>query len=113
VHSSSQNKLLIEILGFFFYLYELYVFLYYPQYYSIQDWSFAIYSFRFALVLIVLPLLYLYRVAAFFGLEPGLTQILTRSSRLQHNNTNKYAHLQNQLPRSKLTRYDCLRESVE
>ena len=65
----SGKKFALEISCFIFYLYELYSFFHYPQEISLYDGSFEIFHLRLIMLLLALPLLYIYRVAYFFDLE--------------------------------------------
>lgn len=64
--SNSIKKIILEISGFIFYLYELYKFYTVPQRFSIYDFSSEILYLKFIMLLFALPLLYIFRLADFF-----------------------------------------------
>lgn len=64
-----MKKIEIEILGFFFYLFALYLFFHYPQEYSTYDDSYIMYSLKFIMLVVALPVLYIYQLAYYFNFE--------------------------------------------
>lgn len=67
-----MKKLVIEVLGFLFYLYSLYMFFHYPQEYSIYNDSFFIYHLKLIMLVLALPVLYIYQLAYHFNFEDYL-----------------------------------------
>ena len=55
-----------ELVGFLYYIYELYVFLISPTQISVIDSSVILFSLRFTMLLFALPLLYLFRMGYYF-----------------------------------------------
>ncbi len=81
------KKLGLEISGFGFYLYELYIFFHHPQVVSIYDGSMEIYLIRFIMLLLALPLLYLFRIAYFFDWGDTLSYFLSGVFKFENANT--------------------------
>ncbi len=67
-----MEKIGKEILRFSFYLFALFLFFHYPQEYSIYNDSFWIYHLKFIMLVISLPVLYIYQLAYYFNFEDYL-----------------------------------------
>jgi hypothetical protein len=78
-NSDYLKKLGVEIAGFIFYLFELYIFLHPSKYGYVIDseLTYYIYLCRFVFLLFALPLFYLFRIAYYFDLEDALTHFLS------------------------------------
>lgn len=64
-----MKKLTVEMLGFIFYLLALYLFFHYPQEYSTYNDSYLIYPLKFIMLVVALPVLYIYQLAYHFSFE--------------------------------------------
>lgn len=86
MEANSVKKLGLEISGFAFYLYELYNFFHNPQAISIGG-SAEIYYLKFIMLLVALPLLYLFRIAYFFEWGEALSYFLSSVFKFENSNT--------------------------
>lgn len=82
----SQNKIWLEFSGFIFYLYELYNFFYHPPIVSMYDGTLEIFYLKSVLLLLALPLLYLFRIAYFFDWEETLSHFLSMAFNFENKN---------------------------
>ncbi|OGZ27720.1 MAG: hypothetical protein A2365_03700 [Candidatus Nealsonbacteria bacterium RIFOXYB1_FULL_40_15] len=83
----SKRELFFEIVGFCFYLFELRSFLTSPQEVSLMDSTIFIYSLKSILLLIALPLLYIFRIAYFLGLEEAISYAFSIAFKFKNENT--------------------------
>jgi hypothetical protein len=83
-----EENLVFEIVGFGFYLFELYNFFHQPYLLSINGGIIEIYYLRFILLVLVLPLLYIFRLAYFFDWGDVLAYAL--SCIFKFNNQNVF-----------------------
>jgi hypothetical protein len=79
------KKIILEISGFVFYLYELHSFFYNPQ--IIYDGSAEVYFLKLIFLLLALPLLYLFRIAYFFDWGDALSSFLSGVFKFEDSNT--------------------------
>lgn len=79
---------MLEVVGFGFYLYELYSFFHRSPIFSISDGSIEIYYLRFLMLAVALPLLYIFRIAYFFDFGDALSFGL--STIFKFGNSNVY-----------------------
>lgn len=84
------SRLLLEIAGFAFYLYEVYSEWFYGEDVFITDDYFLLHYLKIFTLFIVLPLLYLFRIAYYFDWEESLSDFLSNVFKFE----NVHVHLQ-------------------
>lgn len=82
-----MKKIILEIPGFIFYLYEVYNFFTVPKIVSIYDGSSEIFFLRLIILLLALPLLYLFRLAYYFDWGGVLSSALSGIFKFDSKNT--------------------------
>lgn len=81
------KKLGLEVSGFIFYLFELYLFFHSFEYAIYSELTFYIYICRYVMLLYALPVLYLFRIAYYFDLGDALSQMLSNIYKFDNVNT--------------------------
>lgn len=76
----------LDIAGFLFYLFEVYIFFHEPTTVLYTEGDFFIYFFKIIILFLALPSLYIFRIFSFFGLEDAFSYFIT--SILKSNNAN-------------------------
>lgn len=80
------GSILLEIFGFGYYLFEFYSFFHNQQMVSLNDSSFVIFQLRLIMLIIALPLLYLFRVASFFDWDGALSNTISKMTKSENQN---------------------------
>lgn len=87
IHTGLDRKnIVIEISGFLFFLYEFWHFSQTEFIYA-TDGSMEIYFVRFVLLYIALPVLYLFQIATFLGIEESVAHILSVIFKFENSHT--------------------------
>jgi hypothetical protein len=73
----SLDRIGMEIAGFCFYLWSFYHFFHSPHTIGFDDTSYAIATLQFLMLVIALPLLYIFRIADFFEWGEGLADFIS------------------------------------